>query len=400
MLAHWTKRLKTQASGGITMEKWKQELWFTPGWLPVPVGTWLVLIRHAETFWNIVKYLAICAEEPIPARSDDDLDSPLSPVGRIQAVLTGYWLSRMFHKVTRHESLDNVFLSRSRRSAQTWAYMKKPWDVHAGLHTEQIPELTEIKHISDITLGQAHVSLHDLGIEGNILYKDEPPEKRESLVEEYIIVQAKARGVFRQAAKHAQENDKTDILARRKHPTGENYLEKRQRLADTFLRYYLDLLNGKSGLASLAVTHGRTYIGLRQLLEEDFSDEMARVLHKAEGRPFPPHVSLTFYREKDGYLKRHGDCYLIADGLCHSEDHPRLLDFSEDSSISPAKFHAICRVADVDLNPEVTQIPHRDKMGRMSNIEYQKSASVPPSRRVPESGTFTLTPTPPLPKVG
>ncbi len=382
------------------MENDKKELWFTPGRLHVPAGTWLVLIRHAETFWNIVKYLAICAGEPIPPRADDDLDSSLSPVGRIQAVLTGYWLSRMFHKIAGRKRLDQVFLSRSRRSAQTWAYMKKPWDVHTGLHTEQIPELTEIKHISDVSLGQAHVSLQELGLEGNVLYRDVPAEKRVSLVEEYIIKQAKARGIFRQAAKHARAIDQTDILARRKHPTGENYLEKRERLATIFLRYYLDLLNGKTGLTSLAVTHGRTYIALRQLLEEDFSDEMARVLHKAEGRPFPPHVSLTFYKESDGYLKRHGDCYLIADGLCHSVDHPRLLDFSEDSSISPAKFHAICRVADVDLNPEVTQIPHRDKMGSMSNIEYQKSASVPPSRRVPESGTFTLTPTPPLPKVG
>ncbi|MDF1497637.1 MAG: hypothetical protein P1P90_06340 [Patescibacteria group bacterium] len=274
--------------------------------------------------------------------------------------------------------------------------MKKLWDVHAGLHTEQIPELTEIKHLSDISQGQISVTLQDLASEAAELYKDLPDDERRVKMHEYLVTQMVARGAGEQAIDHALKTPKIDILNRRKHPEGESYREKHKSL-EYFLRHYIELLNGKQGTASLAVTHGRTYIAIRQWLE-NFSDDMARILQKAEGPPFPPHGSMTFYKEEGGILVRQGSCYILAEGLNVSESHPRLLDFVEMPGLTPQKFEKICRIAGVKVKSPILQIPKRNEVGKMSHISYEKESSIPPA--MPESGPWALTPTPPLPKVG
>ncbi|MDF1497638.1 MAG: hypothetical protein P1P90_06345 [Patescibacteria group bacterium] len=77
----------------------------------VPDGTILLLVRHFETWWNYKKCSAIYGKQPMPARTDDDCDSSLSSIGRIQAVLTGWWLSKSFQEITGKQPWIMCFLA-------------------------------------------------------------------------------------------------------------------------------------------------------------------------------------------------------------------------------------------------------------------------------------------------
>jgi broad specificity phosphatase PhoE len=344
--------------------------------LIVPKGTILIVGRHAETWWNHKKNFALYNSLSIPARTDDDYDSWLSAVGRIQAVMTGWYIRESYKGLARRESLDRVLLSTSRRSAETWLYMKKLWDVHQGLHTEQIPELTEIKHQSQSSQSQETMTLQDIADEALGLFSHLPETEQRHVIREYLITEMIDRGAGDIAIDHAIRKQMTNILSRRKHKDGENYIEKRASVA-RFLNNYLALLNGKPNTSTYIVTHGRTYIALLQLLE-GFSDERAIEMQEADGPPFPPHVGTTFFQEDGGRLVRRGKEFYLARCLRVAKIKRRLLDFKATPALTPEKFSKICQIASVKLTDPIRTIPKRNAKGIFTCVDYETDSTWPP----------------------
>lgn len=361
--------------------------------LKVPRGTLLILGRHTETYWNNKKNLALYNGTPVPARTDDDYDSPLSAVGRIQAVMVGWWLKKSYQGLIKRQGLDHVLLSTSRRSSETWVYMKRAWDTHSGLHTEQRPEITEIKHQSVTSQSQDSITLQDIANEALKLYNHLSVEEQRVAMREYMLSEMLDRGAGEQAIEHAIKKHGTDILASRKHPDGQSYLEKREQIA-CFMRHYLALLNGRQNTSTLITTHGRTYIALLQLLE-GFSDDQARHMQKSEGPPFPPHGGITFFQEENGFLTRRGEWFCLPTCLVVDRKRPRLLDFRKSPALTPKKFAQICAIAGTDLHGTPRNIPKRNAKGIYTILDYGHHSSWPPplaEYEVPEITDTNLTP--------
>ncbi|MBD3281673.1 hypothetical protein GF391_02910 [Candidatus Uhrbacteria bacterium] len=342
----------------------------------VPPGTLLIVCRHGETNWNHKKNFARYNGLPTPARTDDDCDSALSAPGRVQAVLTGWWLKKAHHCFTDRKTLDCVLLSTSRRSSETWHYIRRLWHGHRNFHLEQLSDISEIKHQSAGSQSQDSITLQDIADEAHNLFLHLPPAERRKKMHEYLISEMINRGAGEQAIDHALEKRGTDILKQRKHPDGESYLEKRDKV-DHLFKYFESLIEGRENTSTLMCTHGRTYIAILQQLE-GFSDDQARMMQKAEGPPFPPHVSVSFFQEQDGHLVHRGEQFHLAPCLKVDRGHPRLLDFRATPGLTIEKFSIMCEVANVTLNSRLAIIPRRNAKGIFTDIDYNHRAEWPP----------------------
>lgn len=397
--------------------------------IPVRKGTRVAIGRHAISNWNEDAISALLENRERPPRFPGKRNAPISAMGHLQTFFLAKFLARRYSPklFKRKGVIANSLHLRSKETAR--GIMKHGGFVTTNIYQSDL--LAERHHTRyafvhdmDATLAEAEeyglvkASAFDRGNAqlvgtdvtdmrdllrvhprlGTMLMSNQDMHAavaclltsfNDSL--EFYYNQEKARigpgrdAEIRSAARSKALLDFGSRLApefsnwffeqealepnqRRKTPTGESFAELSYR-ANEFLSDFIPALEQLGNDATaIVVTHSYLLLALRQLIEGFSTQELDEMI-SAEGLPFPPHVGMTFYREKDGYLELDGKPNQIPPEF---ESVGRRLRFKEET---PQRvIDEACKLLGVE---EYRKTRNRRKSGARSHSDYRFRFIIP-----------------------
>lgn len=333
----------------------------------VPPGTRVVLLRHAESVHN---------QEQTKARKRGELssflfsgmrDTDLSVPGCMQGFLGGGFLKE---KILRGCEVDVIACSNLCRAEKTVYWVKRGGGIRAR-QTIYADVLDEQRHGPYAWNTNVIASAKDskgtrLEVDANApidlqvhfwqLFQGEyeasaaHPESDRIRKALKKASQEWMRCYYPILSRHVNLQMIQDAVFRKKTPLGERFVDLCQRAEKVLELIVRNTEEPDQARSFVIVSHAKMIIALRYLLE-GLTFEMAERILQAEGPPFPPHVGMTYYVERNGVLVREGRPYQLPKQLTV---RGRELFFRK---IPKSDLRAMCRV--LKLNEEEVLLRYR-----------------------------------------
>ncbi|MDF1496673.1 MAG: phosphoglycerate mutase family protein [Patescibacteria group bacterium] len=166
------------------------------------------------------------------------------------------------------------------------------------------------------------------------------------------------------------EQEELEPNQRRKTPTGENFTELHQRAVEFNEDFARSLHQIGTGALAIIVSHSYFILAGRQYYE-GFSSEKLDEMINSEGPPFPPHVGMIFYKEKDGTLVLDGEPNRIPPEF---EIVGRRLRFKE--STPQSVIDEACEALSIE---EFRKDSNRRKSGNRKHSDHRFRFVIPPT---------------------
>lgn len=328
--------------------------------ISVPKGSRVVFLRHAISEWNEDIIKALAKGEKKPTRLPGKRNSSLSAMGQLQAYFAGLYLSGFIsqHSFKRKGIVAHSLHLRAKQTAFTIMQsggLRTTRQLQSDLLAERMHSRYSFVQTpaQEIEVDESH--MREFGSTGRVIdtdvsnmreliryqpglaemlmsdrdahalaehllisYRDTLDYYYKQVKKNGSVINPKLEAELRQSAAARALSDLGSRLApelsewffkqqnldpaqRRKTPTGESHLDLLHRAKEFYrdLRGMLQIVG--NGAVAIVVTHSYFLMAIRQLTE-GFSDEKLTRMHNSEGPPFPPHVGMVFYKEKDGYL--------------------------------------------------------------------------------------------------
>lgn len=344
----------------------------------VPKGTRVVLMRHAESEWNRERIEALNEGGLPPIRLPNKRDAGLSPYGRVQAYLAGCYLKWVMGVDGDPRPFDLALWSSYRRAQETYDVSVQAMGaipryrsqtIHLDEAREWLSDQYHTERSAQALVEQARPflsaysegesAMQRLNVEMLSSFTDivQHELKNETATGPQAQVKPTFDDLNRAASRASKifgeayvpvflawylEQMSLPPQERRKTPEWERYedIKDRASVIATDLRSYL-YDDAACVRTALIVTHSKIAIALRELIEE-LSDEQVKIILTAEGPPFPPHVGMTFYRERDGLLVLDGDPYRLPPEIVLDGRHSRIA-----ADVSRRRIGEICNAVGV-----------------------------------------------------
>ncbi len=391
--------------------------------IPVRKGTRVAAMRHAISGANEQAISALEQNAQRPAEMPGQHDSPLSPMGRLQAYFAGKYLREIFPQedFRRRGLVAHSTLERARQTAKLvmhYGGLQPVRILQSDFLAERQNARTQIDDYHEQIQPQAKLNLGDMSdmrelirqdpliarsLEGNPDLREMTPllltSFRNSMNHFYQAALAKNGRVgpetireLRKAAaikalsdwgatvmpKYSEwlmAQDELGLHEQRKTPSGENFSDLKKRVQKFFDDFLFAQAEVKGGALAYVVTHSFLFLALRQYIE-GFSNQHLDYILEQDGPPFPTHVGIVLYKEENGFLVRDmpdGVDYLIPPEF---EVHGRRLRFKE--SVPDSVIREACRVTGVT---EFQRSKNRYRVnGKRRNSDQRFKFSFPPER--------------------